>query len=388
MVRFSLSLLLLLAVVGSAGAAEPSIDDLVKTFNPDLWGGGIPRTSTFAGGASNISTEVMGNFWFTFAVFLPFLVLPQILLVYVIFKFRDRRDGRKPATFMHNVPLEITWTAIPVVALIIVAIPVWPLLFRMELPPDDAEKGLLVTVRGRQFAWDYEYKHEALSIGWDAVANQQEPLVLVKDRVARLDITSNDVNHAFWVPAFGVKKDAIIGRTNTAWFIPDRTGPFLGQCAELCGANHGIMLISAVVVEQEEFDLWLGLQRHRDAAGKVWQAVIAWKPGADEAPLRAAIAGYRTQAAKIAGNGAKADLALQYWIAHSAVSFGRSAPIRPADPAKLSEFHQQFDAWKADAKPELMKQRRNKVDEFLSATLTSLDDPAQPALAAAGAEKK
>ena len=384
MVRFVLSLLVLVSISSFAGAAEPSIDDLVKTFNPDLWGGTIERTSAFAGGASNISRDVMGNFWFTFLVFLPFLILPQVLLVYGMVKFRDRGDGSKPATFMHNVPLEIIWTAIPVVALIIVAIPVWPLLWKMELPPADADKALVVTIRGRQFAWDYEYKREQIAIGWDAVANQQEPIVLIKDRIAHLAITSNDVNHAFWVPAFGVKKDAIIGRFNNEWFIPERVGPFKGQCAELCGANHGIMLISAVVVEQADFDTWVVLQRHRDAASKVWQAAIAWKPGADDAALRSAVANYRTKYK----TDAKADFSLQYWIAHSAVSFTRGAPTRPADHSKLTEFQKQFGAWKADTNADLMKQRRNKVDEFLSATLTVVDDHAQPALAAADVEKE
>jgi cytochrome c oxidase subunit 2 len=383
MVRSFLSLLLL-CLVGAAVAAEPSIDDLVTTFNPDLWGGTIERTSTFAGGASNISTAVMHNFWFTFLVFLPFLILPQILLVYVIFKFRDRGDGRKPATFMHNIPLEITWTAIPVVALVIVAIPVWPLLFKMELPPEDVENSLVVTIRGRQFAWDYEYKREQVSVGWDTVANQQEPIVLVKDRPVHLAITSNDVNHAFWVPAFGVKKDAIIGRFNNEWFIPEKAGPFKGQCAELCGANHGQMIISAVVVEQPLFDLWVVLQRHRELAGKVWQAALEWKPGADDEALRKAVAGYR---AKFPGD-AKADLSLQFWMAHSAVSYSRAAPTRPADAAKLGDFQTQFNAWKANADGALMKSRRTKVDELLSSATAATADTPQPALAAAGSDKE
>jgi len=359
----SLAALLLLAAP-AAFTAEASVDDLVKVFNPDLWGPEITMTSTWSQPASNIAKKVLDNFWFSFLVFVPFLVLPQVLLLYAMMKFRDRGNGRKSATFMHNTKLENLWTAIPILALAVVAVPVYPLLYEMELPPKDADQALAITVRGRQFAWDYEYKRESISIGQDLVNGKQEPMVLVKDRVTTLRITSNDVNHAWWVPAFGVKKDAIIGRFNNTWFIPDRIGPFKGQCAELCGEGHGVMLISAVVVEPAQFATWTMLMKHRYPAKKVWDTLSAWEVGKPEEPLRAALLEYR---GKFPGD-AQADFALQYWMAHSTVSFTRGAPLPGTKPEDRAGFPQRFAEWQRQN--ELMKGRRERLGQLMAATTT------------------
>jgi len=355
-----------LALVASAAhGADAPVESLVTTFNPDLWGREITMTSTWTGPASNIAKDVLDNFWFSFLVFVPFLVLPQVLLVYAMLKFRDRGDGRKSATFMHNTKLENLWTAIPILALAIVAIPVYPLLYKMELPPKDADNALAITVRGKQFAWEYDYKREGINVGNDLVSGQQEPMVLVKDRVTTLRITSNDVNHAWWVPAFGVKKDAIIGRFNNTWFTPDRVGNFKGQCAELCGDGHGVMIISAVVVEPAQFETWQMLQKHRDQAKKVWDALIAWETGKPEDGLRQALAGYR---GKFLGD-QQADFALQYWMAHNQTSFARSAPIKGAKVEDQASFPQRFAEWQRQQK--LMPARRERLGQIMAATVAA-----------------
>ena len=366
--------------VSSASGAETSVDTLVTTFNPDLWGGEIKMTSTWSGPASNIAKAVLDNFWFSFLVFVPFLVLPQVLLIYAMLKFRDRGDGRKSATFMHNTKLENLWTAIPILALIIVAIPVYPLLYKMELPPQDADKALAITVRGKQFAWEYDYKREGINIGNDLVSGQQEPVVLVKDRVTTLRITSNDVNHAWWVPAFGVKKDAIIGRYTNTWFIPQHTGPYKGQCAELCGEGHGVMIISAVVVEPEKFETWMMLQKHRYPAQKVWDALIAWEDGKPVDGLRAALTEYRGKVPA----GSQADFALQYWMAHNATSFSRSAPLPGAKPEDQASFPQRFAQWQNQQK--LMPARRERLSQLMAATADADVPAAAPILAQAQQE--
>ncbi len=142
-----------------------------------------PRTRSHAP-ASDVARRVVGMTWFSALVFLPFLVLPLVLLLVVIWKFRDRGDGRKPATFTHNARIEIIWTAIPCLALAVVALPVYEVLYFMELPPADKKDQQVITVTGKQFAWDYEYKgiykdptalkKESLTSGQD-VAGLQEP---------------------------------------------------------------------------------------------------------------------------------------------------------------------------------------------------------------------
>lgn len=368
MVRRLSVLFVILALLGFgvAGAAEPSVDEYVTIFNPDLFAGkdAAPMTSTFTVPSSDISHEVKDMFWFTMLVFLPFLILPQILLLVVIFKFRQRADGRKAATWVHNSKLEVFWTAIPIAALIIVGIPVFPLLFKMELPPDNINDAVQITVNGRQFAWDYTYKHEDIALGLDLVSAQQESIVLPIGRTVSLAITSNDVNHAWWIPAFGVKKDAIIGRYNSAWFTPDRIGFYKGQCAELCGALHGQMIIGAVVVEPQHYELWLSLQRHREAATPVWNAVMAWKTGADETPVRDAIIRYREKTKATS----EADFALHYWIAHNSES------LRRRDPGGLKDSDA-YQAWQADLDPATISSRKQLVGRILAASVSAIYQP-------------
>jgi hypothetical protein len=196
----------------------------------------------------------------------------------------------------------------------------------MELPPKQAD--LVVTITGKMFKWDYEYKRqfdakgETIKIGQD-VAGFQEPLILIKDKTVSLNITSNDVNHAWWIPAFGVKKDAINGRFNSTWFTPLKFGFFKGQCAELCGPDHGTMIITAVVVDQTEFDRYIELQRHRADTDKIFRAVEP-APGtafSDEA-LRTAVAGYFGK-----DKSASRVFALKYWIASNYASLEHYPPI-------------------------------------------------------------
>ena len=311
--------------VESAPASPESPAELVKVFNPDLYalsGKYEPVTkitNMFTSPATDIAREVQFNTWFNVIVYAPFLILPQLLLLYVIFKFRDRKDGRKPATFMGNHALEIIWTAVPCLALVVVSVPVWTILWKMELPPENAHDAMNIEVRGKSFAWDYKYMNEELNFGiGQDVTGFQEPLVLAKGRTTILNITSNDVNHAWWVPAFGVKKDAIIGRYTNTWFTPDTEGFFKGQCAELCGQGHGIMIISAVVVSPERFAIYAGLQRHRNDTLKVWTALQPSVASVDRPALDEAVKAYL-----IKGAGPERQLALRYWIANNYASIQR-----------------------------------------------------------------
>jgi cytochrome c oxidase subunit II len=313
------------ATAVSPAKAVESPAELVKTFNPDLYalnGKYDPATkitNMFTSPATDIAREVQFNTWFNVIVYAPFLILPQLLLLYVIFKFRDRKDGRKPATFMGNHALEIIWTAVPCLALVVVSVPVWTILWKMELPPENAKDAMNIEVRGKSFAWDYKYMNEELNFGiGQDVTGFQEPLVLAKGRTTILNITSNDVNHAWWVPAFGVKKDAIIGRYTNTWFTPDTEGFFKGQCAELCGQGHGIMIISSVVVSPERFQTYVGLQRHRNDTLKIWTALQPSVGNVDRPALDEAVKAYLAK-----GAGPERQLALRYWIASNYASIQR-----------------------------------------------------------------
>ncbi len=307
--------------------APPRVDDLVALFNPDILALDAnrhpvtPMVNMFTHPASDIAREVVDNTWFNFLIYLPFLVLPEVMLLYVIWKFRARSDGRKAATFMGNHTLEIIWTAIPCLALVVVSVPVWHVLWKMELPPANQKDAMSIEVRGKQFAWDYKYQDYQLSIGQD-VTGFQEPLVLEKGKTTILNITSNDVNHAWWVPAFGVKKDAIIGRYTYTWFTPDTEGLFKGQCAELCGQGHGVMLISSVVVDHQHFDEYLSLQRHRNDTFKTWNQLLPSLAVVDQSSLDQAVTTYFAKS-----HSPERQLALRYWVATNYASCVRRRQI-------------------------------------------------------------
>ncbi|MBA2480884.1 MAG: cytochrome c oxidase subunit II [Planctomycetes bacterium] len=353
---------LCLATAGTSVAADTAeVDRYVERFNPDIFQldeNGKPvheMKNAFSSPASDIAQDVATNNWFNLFVFMPFLILPQILLLVVIFKFRDRGDGRKPATFMTNHKLELAWTAIPCLALVIVSVPVWELLYKMELPPtqvdtNNPDQATIVKVTGRQFAWDYEYKHENISIGTDA-AGLQEPLVLVLGRTTLLNITSNDVNHAWWVPAYGVKKDAFKGRYTNTWFTPTVAGVFKGNCAELCGPGHGIMFISSVVVTADEFDVYKSLQRHRADTFKIWnQLQRGAGETASDADLKALVTKYFE---KDASDGRR--FALRYWIAANFASLRR----KPQDRALHDDVIRTFQS------------KRDQLEQLIATVLSS-----------------
>ena len=343
MSRSLLALLLLAALLPAAeiapAPAASEVERYVALFNQDLYAlkgpkGPVltPMAGAFDAPASDIARDVAQATWFSLIVFLPFLVLPQILLVWIIWKYRKKQDGRTPATFTGNHRLEFVWTAIPVVALIIVSIPMWDLLVKMEAPPADQRRDMVVEVRGKSFAWDYKYqrlggdsptrREDQFEVGQDVVG-VQEPLVLVKDRRVILNLTSNDVNHAWWIPAFGVKKDTIKGRYTNTWFTPERLGLFKGQCAELCGQGHGIMLISALVVDEPDFAVWSQLQRHRGDSVRVWSALSGAE--VDAKALDEAVAAYLKK-----GSDPWRTFALRYWVASNAASVARKPGDLPA----------------------------------------------------------
>jgi cytochrome c oxidase subunit 2 len=201
------------------------------------------------------------------------------VMIYSIVKFR-RSQGAVAAAFDHSTRAEIVWTVIPIVILVAMAVPAAATLVRIE---DTRNSELTIKVTGYQWRWHYEYLDQnvqffsslarasdaarQLNSGVDpqSVPNYlldvDHPLVVPAGKKVRVLLTAGDVIHAWWVPAFGMKKDAIPGFVNELWFRADQVGIYRGQCAELCGRDHGFMPVVVDVRSQADYDSWLKTQQ-------------------------------------------------------------------------------------------------------------------------------
>lgn len=203
------------------------------------------------------------------------------IMFWSIVRHRKAR-GVQPAQFHESTKVEILWTAIPVLILILMAIPATKTLIAME---DTTEADVTVVVTGSQWKWHYKYlEHDVefyslLATQKEQIANRfakgenyllevDRPLVLPTGKKVRFLMTSDDVIHSWWVPAFAVKKDANPGFINEAWTRIDEPGIYRGQCAELCGKDHGYMPIVVIAKEPAEYDKWLAGEAERIAKAK------------------------------------------------------------------------------------------------------------------------
>ena len=200
-----------------------------------------------------------------------------------IIKHRKSK-GAKPAIFHESTTVEIIWTIVPFLILIGMAIPATKALIAME---NTSNPDLTIKVTGYQWKWGYDYLDEGVSFmstlttPKEQILDQQDkgenyllevdnPVVIPVDKKVRLLITANDVIHAWWVPDFGMKKDAIPGFVNDMWIKADTEGTYRGQCAELCGKDHGFMPIVVEVKNEVDYQQWLVAQKaamEADAAG-------------------------------------------------------------------------------------------------------------------------
>jgi cytochrome c oxidase subunit II len=207
------------------------------------------------------------------------VVLVMALLLFVIIRF-NRRSNPTPSKNSHNTLIEIIWTAVPVLILVVIAIPSFRLLYMQDVVP---EADLTIKATGYQWYWGYEYAD--LEIGEfyanmipdaeiDADAGQYRllstdyPLVVPVDATVRLNVTAADVIHSWAMPNFGVKIDAIPGRLNETWFRVEQPGVYFGQCSEICGLRHAYMPIEIHAVPQDVFDAWAVLSAEDIDAGR------------------------------------------------------------------------------------------------------------------------
>ena len=209
-----------------------------------------------------------------------------LAMIVAIVRFRKSR-GAVPAKFTHNTTAEVIWTVIPAVILIALAVPAARSLVRLE---DTRDSDLTIRITGYQWQWHYEYIDEGVAFysrlapesnaarrigsGVDPFSVENYLLDVTEDVVVpvgakvRLLIGAADVLHAWWVPDLGVKRDAVPGFINESWFEADEEGTFRGQCAELCGMDHGFMPIVVRVVSVSEYEAWLAAKRPASAGGE------------------------------------------------------------------------------------------------------------------------
>ncbi len=241
---------------------------LASTANAD-WALNMPK------GVTDLSLETyslhMMVFWWCVAIG---VVVFGVMIV-SLFKHR-KSSGVEPANFSHSTTAEVIWTAIPIVILVLMAIPTAETMVKME---DSRNPDLSIVVTAYQWKWHYKYQDESVeffsSLARSSVNARRKqsgvdpysvdnylldvdnPVVVPRGAKVRLLFTSNDVIHSWWVIDLAVKKDAIPGIVNEAWFRANETGTYRGQCAELCGKDHGYMPIVVEVVEPEAYEAWV-----------------------------------------------------------------------------------------------------------------------------------
>jgi cytochrome c oxidase subunit 2 len=247
-----------------ANAANPAFQ---STARPELGVGQPGHEPSLQEQFTPIGREAA---WFHNWLLMPAITIISlfvlILLGWVIIRYRRARNPT-PSRNTHNTVLEIAWTLVPVLILVVIAVPSIRLLSHQYSPP---RADITVKAIGNQWYWTYEYPDHGIELVSNMLAEDQahargEPRQLAVDErmvvpagaTVKMIVTSNDVIHAWGVPAFWTKIDAVPGRLNETWFRADRPGLYYGVCYELCGARHGYMPITVEVVPRERFAAWV-----------------------------------------------------------------------------------------------------------------------------------
>ena len=247
----------------SIGWAQEILGDLETIGKP------IPGGTSFQPPATELARDIqwLDDMLLIFVIATSIFVV--VLLGIVVFKY-NRKKNPTPATFTHHSALEVTWTVVPVLILVVIGSFSLPILFKqLEIPESD----VTIKATGNQWYWSYEYPEHSFS--FDSFMLQKEeladygyspdeyllatdyPVVVPVGTNIRMQIAGADVIHAWKIPAFGVHMDAVPGRLNETWFNADKEGVFFGQCSELCGKNHAYMPIVVKVVSKDVYEQWL-----------------------------------------------------------------------------------------------------------------------------------
>jgi cytochrome c oxidase subunit II len=250
-------------LLASAGAAFAGLGQ------PTPWQLGLQD----AGSPVMVDIVWFHNFllWVTAAI----TIFVLVLLLIIMLRFNARANPT-PSRTTHNTPIEILWTIVPVIILVMIAVPSFRLLF---LQLDEPKPDLTVKATGKQWYWTYSYPDNGnfefdslivadkdLKPGQPRLLTADSELVVPVNKVVHVLVTGADVIHSFAVPSFGVKIDAIPGRINDTWFKATQEGLYHGQCSELCGKDHAFMPISVRVVNDADFAKWVETAKKEHAA--------------------------------------------------------------------------------------------------------------------------
>lgn len=268
------------AVAGAAMLATHAAWAQVK----DLPGGPAVNQVNLHPPVTRIAAEQMWLHNFVMIICVLIFVAVFGVMFYSVFKHRKSR-GAKAANFHESVAVEVAWTVAPFVIVILMALPATKVVVAMK---DTTNADLTIKATGYQWKWGYDYlkgegeglaflstldtaQREASNSGNpqpvdDYLLKVDNPLVVPVDKKVRVITTANDVIHAFMVPAFGVKQDAIPGFVRDTWFRAEKVGDYYGQCAELCGKEHAYMPIHVKVLSQEDYSKWVETKRKEAAA--------------------------------------------------------------------------------------------------------------------------
>lgn len=260
----------------------------------DLPGGPAVRQLNLAPPVTRIAQEQHYLHWMMLIICSVIFVGVFAVMFYSIWKHRKSR-GAKPANFHESVAVEVAWTVVPFIIVILMALPATKVLVAQK---DTTNADLTIKVTGYQWKWGYDYLSgegeglayiSTLDVGQrqmsdsgnvanapaDYLLRVDNPLVVPVGRKVRVITTANDVIHSFAVPAFGIKQDAIPGFVRDTWFRAEQVGDYYGQCAELCGKEHAYMPIHVKVVSAEDYTQWVAAEKKKAAAkaddpNKVW----------------------------------------------------------------------------------------------------------------------
>jgi len=276
---FGISVVVGLAIAGVAAAQTASGGAQAPMVGgPSPWGMGLQASGGPIKDAISSFNELV--FWMMTAI----TVFVAALLAWCVWRFSAARNP-VPSQNSHNTPLEIAWTVIPVLILLVIAIPSFRLIYYQDRARD---ADLTINVTGHQWYWNYRFpdhgnftfdsrplQNDEIQPGQFRNLEVDEPLLVPVGRTIRVMTNGADVIHSFFVPSLGVQRYAIPGRTIETWMRADRVGTFYGQCNQICGVNHWFMPIVVKAVPQAEFDAWVASARTRFARAEDAVPVLA-----------------------------------------------------------------------------------------------------------------
>jgi|TARA_R110002096_G_scaffold435828_1_gene663698 cytochrome c oxidase subunit II len=250
---------LIATFIGAVGASAQVIEDGIHSAKPGQLG--------FMEPASPIMEDLIAFHDLLMIIITVITIFVTVVLGYIFVRFNAKANPVASKT-THNTLLEIVWTTVPVLILVVIAVPSFRLLYAADVIP---EADVTVKAIGNQWYWSYEYPDheeitfdaimledaEAIAAGHPRLLGTDERVVVPVNKIIRVQVTSNDVIHAWTIPAFGSKIDAVPGKLNETWFKATKEGLYYGQCSELCGIRHGFMPIMVEVVSEAEYEAWL-----------------------------------------------------------------------------------------------------------------------------------